>query len=201
MFEAITISADERLTSFVNLMDVVGVFYRSNPANPPKRMDISREDVIDLFRSLNHHEVHYLLVGGMATALHGHIRATEDLDLWIQIGELNKQKLIAALLENNVVGATYFKDVPLLFDRTRPGWTSVVAGKRGFTLDMGHALKAFSDADFDTCYARALDASFDGVPFRVIQLNDLITEKQATGRLKDLSDVEELTKLKNKNAD
>jgi hypothetical protein len=31
----------------------------------------------------------------------------------------------------------------------------------------------------------------------VIQLNDLIKEKQATGRLKDLADVEELTKLVN----
>lgn len=182
-------------------MDVVGIFYRSNPDNPPKRMDISREDVTDLFRSLNHHKVHYLLVGGMATAMHGHIRATEDLDLWIQVGEINKQNLIAALLENNVVGATYLKDVPLLFGRTRPGWTSVVAGKRGFTLDMGHALKAFSDADFETCYARALDASFDGVPFKVIHVNNLIIEKRTTGRLKDLSDVEELIKLNERNQD
>ena len=61
---------------------------------------------------------------------------------------------------------------------------------------MGYSLKAFSDEDFDTCYARALNASFDGVPFRVIHLNDLIVEKQATRRLKDLSDVEELTKLR-----
>lgn len=195
-------AADERLTSFVNLMDVVGTFYRSNSANPPKRMDISREDVIDLFRSLNHHEVHYLLVGGMATALHGYIRATENLDLWVRVGDSNKENLITALLENNVAGAAYLKDAPLIFDRTRPGWTSVVAGKRGFTLDMGHALKAFSDADFDTCYARALGASFDGIAFKVIHLNDLITEKQATGRLKDLSDVEELTKLRtDRNAD
>lgn len=191
------IPADARLTSFVNLMNVVGTFYRANPANLPKRMDISREDVTDLFKSLNKHGVRYLLVGGMAIALHGHIRATEDLDLWIQIGESNKENLIAALLENNVAGAPYLKDVPLLF-----GWTSVVAGRRGFTLDMGHSLKAFSDQDFDACYTRAPGASFDGVPFKVIHLNDLITEKQATGRLKDLSDIEELTKLRNyKNVD
>ncbi|GAB2564834.1 hypothetical protein [Spirosoma areae] len=192
-----TIPADARLTSFVSLMEVVGTFYRANSANLPKRMDISREDVSDLFRSLNRHQVQSLLVGGMATALHGHIRATEDLDLWIRVGEPNTQNLIAALQENNVTGAAYLTNVPLLF-----GWTSVVAGKRGFTLDMGHSLKAFSDEDFDACYARALDASFDGVPFKVIHLNDLITEKQATGRLKDLSDVEELIKIKNnRNAD
>ncbi|WP_461108577.1 hypothetical protein [Spirosoma koreense] len=159
-------------------------------------MDISREDVTHLFQSLNDHHVHYLLVGGMATAIHGYIRATEDLDLWVRIGEDNKQNLIAALLENDVAGAIYLKDRSLLV-----GWTSVVAGKRGSTLDMGHSLKAFSDEDFDTCYTRAVDASFDGVPFKVIHLNDLITEKQATGRLKDLSDVEELIKLRDRNTD
>lgn len=196
MIPSATFSADDHLTRFVGLMDVVATFYRANSSNSPKRMDISREDVTELFRSLNQHHVQYLLVGGMATALHGYVRSTEDLDLWIRVGEANKTNLIVALLENDVAGAELLKGVPLLF-----GWSSVVAGKRGFTLDMGHALKAFSDADFDACYARALDASFDGIPFKVIHLNDLITEKQATGRLKDLSDVEELIKLRNRNTD
>lgn len=196
MTETTLIPADDRLTSFVRLMDVVAVFYRANPDNPPKRMDISRDEVANLFQSLNRYGVQYLLVGGMATALHGYIRATEDLDLWIRLGEANKANLIRALSDNNVVGASLLKDVPLLF-----GWTSVVAGKRGFTLDMGHSLKAFSDADFDGCYTRALDASFDGAPFKVIHLSDLITEKQATGRPKDLGDVEELTKIRDGNAD
>lgn len=184
--------ADARLTRFVGLMDVVATFYRANPNNPPKRMDISREDVTELFRSLNEHRVQYLLVGGLATALHGYVRATEDLDLWIRTGDDNQANLITALRENDVAGAEYLKDVPLLF-----GWTSVAVGKRGFTLDMGHALKAFADTNFDACYARAVDASFDGVPFKVIHLNDLITEKLATGRPKDLLDVEELHKIQN----
>lgn len=184
--------ADEQLTRFVGLMGVVATFYRANPKNSTKPMDISREDVTDLFRSLNEHQVRYLLVGGMATALHGYVRATEDLDLWIRVGDENKVGLIAALDENDVAGASLLKDIPLLF-----GWTSVVVGKRGFTLDMGHALKAFADTDFDACYQRAIDASFDGVPFKVIHLNDLLTEKQATGRPKDLLDIDELNKFRN----
>jgi len=191
-------AADTQLTRFVGLMDVVSTFYRANPNNPPKPMDISRDDVTDLFRSLNHYGVQYMLVGGMATALHGYVRATEDLDLWIRVGDENKTALILALQDNNVAGAGHLKDVPLLF-----GWASVVAGKRGFTLDMGHALKAFADTDFDACFERAIDAAFDGVPFKVIHLTDLLTEKQATGRPKDLIDVDELTKLRGKadNAD
>ena len=155
-------------------------------------MDISRNEVQGLFRSLNNHQVKYMMVGGMALAMHGYIRATQDLDLWVRLDTDNKARLIAALSENGVADAEYLKDVPLLF-----GWSSVTVGKRGFTLDMGHALKAFEAVDFDACYDRAVDATFDDVPFRVIHLNDLITEKLATGRLKDLGDVDELTKIKN----
>lgn len=192
MTTTLPLPADERMMSFERLMGVVTTFYRANPKNSPKPMDISRDEVKDLFRSLNSHQVNYMLVGGMALAMHGYVRATQDLDLWIRVDADNKTKLIAALSENGVAGAEHLKDVPLLF-----GWSSVTVGKRGFTLDMGHALKAFDAVDFDACYERAVDATFDDVPFKVIHLNDLITEKLATGRPKDLGDVDELTKIKN----
>lgn len=178
---------------FVRLMEVINSLWNANSANPTKRMDISRDDVQTLFQSLNRHGVRYLLVGGLAGVVHGHVRATQDLDLWIQVGDENKDHLILALQENDVAGAEFLKNTPLLF-----GWTSVTTSKHSLTLDMGHALKAFGELDFDACYERALSASFDGIPFRVIRLSDLIKEKQATGRLKDLADVEELQKLVSK---
>ncbi len=178
------------LMQFVRLMEVVNSLWNANSANPTRRMDISRDGVQTLFESLNRHEVRYLLVGGLAGVVHGHVRATQDLDLWVQVGDINKKRLILALEENEVAGAKLLKDTPLIFGRT-----SVITGKYGLTLDMGHALKAFNELDFEACYERSIVASFDGVPFRVIHLNDLIHEKQATGRLKDLADVEELSKL------
>ena len=57
------------LDRFVGLMQVANAFYHGNPANPPKRMDLSQDDVQRLFRSLNRHQVRYLLVGGMASGL------------------------------------------------------------------------------------------------------------------------------------
>ncbi len=108
----------DRLSQFVRLMEVVGILYQANPANKTKRMDISRGDVQDLSQNLNRHQVRYLLVGGMAGVVHGHVRATQDLDLWIQIGDDNKTRLIAALQDSDVAGAEYLKDTPLLFDRT-----------------------------------------------------------------------------------
>ncbi|QIP17664.1 hypothetical protein G8759_04710 [Spirosoma aureum] len=159
-------------------------------------MDIADDDVQSLLESFNRHNVQFLLVGGMAGVIHGHVRTTQDMDLWLKSDEQNKVNLILALEENEVAGAAYLKGVPLIF-----GWTSVSVGKYGFTLDMGYSLKAFRDVDFDTCYQRAIDVTFDGVSFKVIQLNDLITEKLATGRAKDIGDVEELIKLKDRNAD
>jgi predicted nucleotidyltransferase len=155
-------------------------------------MNIADDDVRQLLESLNQYNVKFLLVGGMAGVIHGHVRTTQDMDLWLKADDTNKDNLIRALKENKVAGADYLKDVPLIF-----GWTSVAVGKYGFTLDMGYNLKAFRDIEFDVCYERAIEVTFDGVTFNVIQLNDLITEKLATGRPKDLVDAEELIKIKN----
>ncbi len=188
--------AQNRLEVFTRLMTLVSILYHANPLNAPKRINISDDDVLHLFQSLNRYNVRFLLVGGMAGVVHGHVRTTQAMDLWIQADEQNQVNLILALKENEVAGADHLKNVPLIF-----GWSSVFVGKYGFTLDMGHTLKAFSDADFDACYGRAVEVSFDGVPFKVIRLDDLITEKLATGRDKDLLDVRELMKIKNRNTD
>ncbi|QRR04253.1 hypothetical protein HWI92_17880 [Dyadobacter sandarakinus] len=153
-------------------------------------MDISSDDVLRLLSSLNQHQVKYLLVGGMAGVVHGHIRTTQDMDLWVKSGSANTIAFVQALKENNVAGADLLMDMPLIF-----GWTSVRFGETGFELDLGHTLKAFNEQDFDACFERSLLADFEGVPFHVIHLKDLITEKKASGRFKDLGDMEELQKI------
>lgn len=189
-------SAENRLKAFTRLMRTASKLYHANPKNPPKNMNIADDEVQHLLESLNQHNVQFLLVGGMAGVIHGHVRTTQDMDLWLKSDEENKTNLIHALEENDVAGAAHLKDVPLIF-----GWTSVAVGKYGFTLDMGYNLKAFRDVDFDACHERAIDVTFDGVSFKVIQLNDLITEKLATGRPKDIGDAEDLIKIKDRNAD
>lgn len=189
-------SAETRIKAFTRLMSMASKLYHANPKNSPQNMNIADDDVLQLLQSLIRHNVKFLLVGGMAGVVHGHIRTTQDMDLWLKSDAKNKINLIHALEENEVAGASYLKDVPLIF-----GWTSVAVGKYGFTLDMGYSLKAFRDVDFDACYQRAIDVLFDGVSFKVIRLNDLITEKLAAGRPKDIGDAEELIKIKDRNED
>lgn len=181
----------ENIEALSRLNKLAGKLYRSNPLNKKKVfMDISSEDVQHLLESLNKYEVKYLLVGGMAGVVHGHIRTTQDMDLWVKSGPENTKALISALAENEVPGSDLLMGMPLIF-----GWTSVRFGLYGFELDLGHSLKAFAEADFDACYERALKADFDGIPFSVIHLRDLITEKTATARAKDLADLEELQRI------
>lgn len=179
------------LEAFLRLKHVEGDLRRSNPKLKNRRsMDISSGDVLQLLKSLNQHQVRYILVGGMAGVVHGHVRTTMGMDLWISNTRENTEAFVRALFENEVVGAELLRTMPLIF-----GWTSVRFGKSGFELDLGHALKAFAETDFDACYERALIADYNGVPFRVLHLRDLITEKKATARHKDLGDVEELQRI------
>jgi hypothetical protein len=179
----------ENIMALSRLNRLAEKLYRSNPLNKkPLSMDISSDDVRLLLQSLNRFNVKYMLVGGMAVVVHGHIRTTLDMDLWVKNNAENTIALISALSENEVPGANLLNGMPLIF-----GWTSIRFGLSGFELD--HQLKAFQERDFDACYERVLQADYDGIRFPVIHLRDLITEKMATGRSKDLADVEELQRI------
>lgn len=113
-------SLERHLKASTRLMGIASKLYHANPKNPPKSMNIADDDVQHLLESLNRHNVQFLLVGGMAGVVHGHIRTTQDMDVWVKSDESNKANLIRALDENNVAGAAYLRDVPLI-----SGWTSV----------------------------------------------------------------------------
>lgn len=190
------VDATDRLRAFRRLMHVASKFYHANPSNPPLSMDLGDEDVQNLLRNFNAHGVRYLLVGGFAVMLHGYTRTTQDLDVWVDSGATNRRSLVAALHQTGVAGAELLRYNPLGF-----GWTSVRFGKSSFELDLGEDLKAFRALDFATCYERAIRAEFEGVPFRVLHLNDLLREKRSAGRLQDLADAEELEKIAQRRAE
>jgi hypothetical protein len=138
-----------------------------------------------------------MLVGGVATVFHGHVRTTQDLDLWVKESPENKKRLVRALKQVSVIGAENYEKVEMV-----PDWSSVTIGDHGFVADLMGYLKSFKKEDFDACYKRAVKAKFDSIPITVIQLKDLIAEKKATGRAKDIDDVlnlEKVQKAKGKN--
>jgi len=188
----LNLSGQKRFSTLLLLRRSSHKFYMANSENPKvSNMDITDNDIQLLFKSLNKHRVKYLVVGGFATTFYGYIRVTNDLDLWIKPGENNKKNLITALTEINVEGANHLLDMPLV-----AGYTQVTIGDSGFVLDLMNNLKKFKDHDFDKCYARAKRGKLEGTVIYVINLEDLIKEKKATGRHKDKDDVENLNQVK-----
>lgn len=54
-------------------------------------------DLVELFESLQSHDVEFLVVGSTALAVHARPRYTEDLDLWLRRNEENTRCLVASL--------------------------------------------------------------------------------------------------------
>lgn len=182
----------QNLNKFFSLMLFSAKLKKANPLlkKVSKSMDISDNDVQNLLKSFANYQVKYLLIGGMAGAFYGHTRTTQDMDIWVKNTQENKTALIQSLKENMVEGAFYLINTQFVF-----GYTEVPFGKNGFSLDLGEQTKVFAQADFDVCYANAITGDLDGTPIKVILLADLIREKQATARPKDLGDLVELEKI------
>lgn len=66
-----------------------------------------------------------------------------------------------------------------------------------FTADI-EILTSISGVDFKDAYQRRLVADIEGIPVNLIGLEDLKANKRASGRLKDLADLEKLVQLPKK---
>ncbi|WP_240126345.1 hypothetical protein [Thermomonas alba] len=137
----------------------------------------------DFLAALQAHDVEYMLVGGIALGVHGHVRYTKDLDIWFRATEANAERLIAAL---RAFGFTDIHVPPAAFCKPR---SMLVLGKEPNAIELIN----FADGiDFDACYPRRVVVPLDGVQVAVIGLDDLRKNKQAVGRMQDLADLEQL---------
>jgi hypothetical protein len=140
-------------------------------------------DYRDLFAALNAAKVDYLIVGAYALAVHGHVRATKDLDVWVRPAQENATRLLRALVEFGAPTQNLTKD-----EFSTPG-TILQLGYPPVRIDI---LTSLSGVTFDDAWSRRVDASYGDQSVAVISRHDLITNKKASGRLQDLADVEAL---------
>lgn len=181
-----------RLSLFSKVNRLAVSFYNSNPEhNPMAPIDLDNEDVISFLSDLSTSGVQYLLVGGFAVAFHGLVRATHDLDLWISADDQNLSKLKKLLIKHGNEALANTRTFDLI-----PGFTQFAIGNSGFLVDPMKNLKAFGTYDFAQCYQRAVEGTYKGVRFKVINKDDLLREKEANNRPKDQGDIEYLRSLK-----
>ena len=150
--------------------------------------------------ALNRADVRYLIVGGVAVVLHGHLRTTQDLDLVVQLERENLRRALGALGE---LGFLPVAPVPLeafadpaqraawIRDKNMLVFSLWHPDRPGFQVD----LFASEPFDFREVYARALRVLLEGTEAFVPAARDLIDLKRAAGRAQDLADVEALEGL------
>jgi hypothetical protein len=142
------------------------------------------KDFKEFIESLNAHDVRYLVVGGYAVAAHGHPRYTKDLDIWIEPHPVNAANMVKAL-EQFGFGSVGLKPAHFLHPDQM-----IQLGNPPNRIDL---LTAISGVEFSECYSTRVVADADGVPVNLIDLENLRRNKQASGRLQDLADLENLT--------
>ncbi|MDQ2753671.1 MAG: hypothetical protein M3R72_11680 [Bacteroidota bacterium] len=153
-------------------------------------MDIYDEEFVSFLSVLNHFQVKYIMVGGVATNLHGYNRGTDDIDAWIKNTTENRKLLRNALKEYSSIDYFMIVDMQII-----PGWTHFNLNN-GTRLDLMVDMKGLENYTFDECLKAATIATIENVPVPFLHINHLIQNKKAVNRPKDQLDVIYLEKIK-----
>jgi hypothetical protein len=140
-------------------------------------------DFAEMLSALSEAGAEYLLVGAHALAVHGFPRATGDLDLWIRPSPENALRVMAALRR---FGAP-LHDLTAQ-DLEQPGMV-YQPGLPPRRIDL---LTAISGVTFEEAWAARTATVVEGLTLQVLGREELLRNKRATGRPKDLEDVANL---------
>lgn len=142
-------------------------------------------DYQDLFEELLDARVDFLLIGGWAVAVHGHGRATDDIDILVRPTVDNARRVYAALQRYGAPLAQHGVDAGL-FSRAQYGYR---LGRKPLLVEI---LTTIDGVDFDEAAAEAVVVDAGDLHIPVIGKRALLKNKRAAGRPKDLADVQAL---------
>lgn len=175
-------------------------------ADLPVTSEVQPLDSERILTTLDAHGVEYVLVGGVACLIHGSTRVTVDADIVPSTSPENLERLLAAL---RVLGAAVFVPGARLRLEAGEPW-EVEALRRGggalldaeawhFSTDAGPidvVLEAAGVGGYGPHLARAETREIFGVRVQVAGLDDLIASKEALGRERDHSVLQELYEIR-----
>jgi len=136
---------------------------------------------------LNEKKAEYLIVGGFAYSFHAEPRFTKDIDIFINRSAANAGKVLEALAD--------FWNQPLSIgteDLTKPG-LMLQFGIAPIRIDI---LTAIDGLDFPSAWKNRINADYGDIPAWFVSLDDLIVNKEASGRDQDLLDAKVLKKVR-----
>jgi len=146
-------------------------------------------DVLEFIRLLRRFKVHYLVVGGEAVIFHGYPRLTGDIDFYFQRTAGNVARLFKALevfWDNNIPGIKTAKEL------LEPG-IIIQFGRPPNRIDLHGQIDGVSfAAAWKSRVAARLETRAESIPLFYIGIDALRRNKRATGRPRDLDDLEHL---------
>jgi hypothetical protein len=145
------------------------------------------EEFRSILQAFSDAGIRFLIVGGYATIAHGHTRATDDLDIWIDPTTENAERTYQVLQQfgANVEQLT-------VADLADPYSFFRIGDQRGRRIDI---MGASEGLHFSRCWQNRYKTDFLGIEVPFLGLMDLIRNKKRIGRHVDLADVESLQAL------
>jgi hypothetical protein len=155
----------------------------------------------NLLAALSGGKIDYVLVGGLAVALHGYQRVTMDVDVVLALDDENLEKFVDCAKRANLkpvppIPIDSLRDAALI-DR----WHRE-KGMLAFALRGPEIMATVIDVlvrpmvSFEELKRNAVTKRIGPLSIPVASIDDLITLKTGTGRNKDVLDIEELRKIK-----
>lgn len=152
-------------------------------------LNIFVEEHQHILFALIKHKVNFMLIGGYAVIHYGYDRTTGDMDIWLQSGNENRDKLIDALRDFDIIDEhietlkkmDFTNPVPVFF-----------FGEKPRQIDF---LTSVSNLQFEEAIQYVNYFPLEGIKVPIIQYHHLIATKMNTGRLKDKADIEELERI------
>ena len=138
-------------------------------------------DFVDLLRAFGDADVRFMIVGAYALAVHGRPRATGDLDIWVDATPQNAPRVMQALA---AFGAPLAEIAEA--DFARPGVVYQIGVPPG-RIDI---LTELTGLTFEQAWPDRIQRPFGEIEVDFIDRASFMRNKRATGRLKDLSDIE-----------
>ena len=144
---------------------------------------VLNKDFKEFIELLNAHQIKYLVVGGYAVTIHGYPRYTNDIDIWLQVDKTNAENIIETLKDFGFSSLNIKAEDFLELDKVI---------QLGFPPNRIDLLTSISGVEFKDCYPKRVFVEIDGLKIDFIDLDSLKINKKASGRHKDLNDLENL---------
>ncbi len=145
------------------------------------------QDYKEFIKLLNETKVEYLVVGAFALAFHGLPRYTGDIDFWVNNTEANSKKVYSCLKEFGF---------PMSKITERDFMSEDLIFQMGYPPVRIDIITGVSGLNFENSFKNKEIRKSGSIKIYYINIDDLKKNKKASGRAKDLADLEEIRKHK-----